>query len=45
MKNYFKEENIFLNFDANDRKDFLSKISKILFEKKYVKEGFNDSII
>ena len=45
MKNYFKEENIFLNFDANDRKDFFSKISKILFEKKYVKEGFNDSII
>ena len=45
MKNYFKEENIFLNFDVNDRKDFLSKISKILFEKKYVKEGFNDSII
>ena len=45
MKNYFKKENIFLNFDANDRKDFLSKISKILFEKKYVKEGFNDSII
>ena len=45
MKNYFKKENIFLNFDANDRKDFFSKISKILFEKKYVKEGFNDSII
>jgi PTS system enzyme IIBC component len=45
MKNYFKEENIFLNFNANDRKDFLSKISKILLEKKYVKEGFNDSII
>ena len=34
MENYFKRENIFLDFDANDRKDFLSKISKILFEKK-----------
>ena len=45
MENYFKRENIFLDFDANDRKDFLSKISKILFEKKYVKEGFDDSII
>ena len=45
MKNYFKEENIFLNFNANDRKDFFSKISKILLEKKYVKEGFDDSII
>ena len=36
MKDYFKEENIFLDFEANDRNDFLSKIGNILFEKKYV---------
>lgn len=33
MKDYFKEENIFLDFEANDRNDFLSKIGNILFEK------------
>ena len=45
MKDYFKEENIFLDFEANDRNDFLSKIGNILFEKKYVNKGFSDSII
>ena len=30
MKDYFKEENIFLDFEANDRNDFLSKIGNIL---------------
>ena len=28
MKDYFKEENIFFDFEANDRNDFLSKIGE-----------------
>ena len=45
MKDYFKEENIFFDFEANDRNDFLSKIGEILFKKKYVNKGFVNSII
>ena len=34
MKDYFKEENIFLKFEAENRDEFFSKIGEILLEKK-----------
>lgn len=44
MKDYFKEENVFLKFAAENRDEFFSKIGEILLEKKYVKKEFIASI-
>ena len=44
MKDYFKEENVFLKFEAENRDEFFSKIGEILLEKKYVKKEFIASI-
>lgn len=36
---------IFLDFEAKDKLDLLSKLSKILFDKGYVKETFYEGLI
>ncbi len=38
-------ELIFLNFEADDREDLLSRLSDILYEKGYVKQSFKQAIL
>ncbi|OUP10388.1 PTS sugar transporter subunit IIA [Collinsella sp. An2] len=40
----FTPELVFFDFEATDRFDFFSKMSKILMEKGYVKESWLDAI-
>ncbi|GMG95329.1 PTS sugar transporter subunit IIA [Tepidimicrobium xylanilyticum] len=39
------KELIFLNFEAEDWKDLLSRLSDILYEKGYVKKSFKEAIL
>ena len=45
LKEYVKEELIFLDLVVADRTELFKKLSKLFLEKGYVKEGFYDFIV
>lgn len=45
IKDYIKEELVFLNLTVSDRAELFKKLSTLFFNKGYVKEGFYDFIV